>query len=135
MVKGWLVLISLSLSVALCSSCSKGCGFLKENDSGFSGYGYLEGFSNAGARAEFVIESEKDEVDTVLIRGKCEFSNDLETCILKSEFFTAPVIFKEYGVWTDAKVGIVLKKGLNHIELVRAIRTGGEISIDYIEIQ
>jgi hypothetical protein len=106
-----------------------------EKNNGFSGYGYLEGFSNAGSRAEFVIESEKDEIDTVLVRGKCEFSNDLETCVLKSEYFTAPLIFKEYGVWTDAKVGVVLKKGPNHIELVRTIRTGGNISIDYIEIQ
>lgn len=135
MIRKWLVMFILVPSVALLSSCCKGYGLSTVSDGEFSGFGYLDDFTDESSSAEFVVESDEDEAVTIVVRGKCDSASDMDACELKSDHFSAPVVFHEYGVWSEASVEAKLVKGYNYITVECFRPTEGSIAIDYIEIQ
>lgn len=130
-----LVLLFLSAIILFGNSCEKEQKWPTLSDKEHSGFGYAAYLFRKNAEVMFVVENERDEVKTLILRCKCVYEYDSESCSVTLEDEIIPVIIPNPGQWSMVPIELKLKKGINYIVVKGGASMKGDILIDYLEIE
>jgi hypothetical protein len=104
---------------------------------GFRGQGYAEGFSAAGAKISFTVNAQdEDEFNTVIrYRNSGKSANSLQLYVNGIQVKTLAFAPSKSGGWTDLKVKLDLRAGINTISLHADKGESGQVQIDGITVR